>query len=81
MSQEGKTIFKATLQRIGDGYGVVFPPELIASLNAKEGDIISMEDRMQIVVVDSEDPNFDRAMRAADSCMRRYRNALRKLAE
>lgn len=81
MPKGDKIIFKATLQRVGDGLGVVFPPELLALLNAKEGHIISMEDRLGVVEVDSEDPELDRQMVVAQQGMSRYRNALRKLAE
>jgi putative addiction module antidote len=70
-----------TLTTIGNSTGVILPKELLTRLKIEKGDKIFLtetKDGFQVTVYDRA---FEKEMQAAESVMRRYRNALRELAK
>jgi len=66
---------------VGSSVGIVLPKELLTKLHIEKGDtlyVIETPDGVQLTPYDEE---FDRKVEAGKKIMRRYRDALRKLAE
>jgi putative addiction module antidote len=70
-----------TVRRIGNSLGVILPAEAAATLKVQVGDKLFLTDSPDGYRVTAYDPHFARQMKAASKGMRKYRNALRKLAQ
>ncbi len=66
---------------IGDGVGVVLPPELIDSLGVREGDTLEATCTPNGVLLSAGDAAFQRQMAVARRLMHENRGVLRRLAE
>ncbi|HWI55620.1 MAG TPA: AbrB/MazE/SpoVT family DNA-binding domain-containing protein [Bacillota bacterium] len=70
------------LRKIGNSVGLVLPKEVLARLNAGEGDTVCLtdapDDSLRLSPANKE---FTRQMAAAEDIIRRYRNTLRELAK
>ena len=72
---------KVKVTTVGNSAGVVLPKEVLAKLRVRKGDTLYLSETPDGIELSAYDPEFDREMAMARTVMRRYRNALRKLAE
>ena len=73
---------KTKLRKIGNSYGIILPKEILHSLQIKEGDTLYLtEAPEESVRITPERKGFDDMMTLAKKGMRKYRNALRELAQ
>jgi putative addiction module antidote len=72
---------KVKVTTVGNSAGVVLPKEVLAKMRVQKGDSLYLRETPDGVELSAYDPEFDREMATARTVMRRYRNALRKLAE
>jgi putative addiction module antidote len=71
---------KIKVTTVGNSAGVVLPKEVLAKLRVQKGDALYLRETQDGIELSPYDPEFDREMAMARAVMRRYRNALRKLA-
>ena len=72
---------KLKIRRQGNSLGVTLPKDLISELGYREGDelyVVRTPEGMQLTRFD---PDFEEALEIGREVMRRYPNALKKLAE
>lgn len=70
------------IRAIGNSLGVVLPKEVLSRLNVKDGDNLFVTEAPDgSVRLTPHDPAFDAQLRVAREGMKKYRNALRKLAQ
>jgi len=75
-------LLELKLRKIGNSVGLVLPKEALASLHAKEGDMVSVTEASDGALrLSLTTPEVSRQMEAAQSVMERYRNTLRELAK
>lgn len=72
---------KLKIRKIGNSYGVTLPKELIEALGVGEGDELYPVRTPNGVELTRYDPDFEQALEAGRRFMRRYPNAMKKLAE
>ena len=70
-----------TVRKVGNSLGVILPAEATTFLHVKEGDVLHLTESPDGYRITPYDPEFERAMVAAEDLMTRYRNALRELAK
>ncbi len=71
---------KLTVRRVGNSLGVTLPAQAAQTLHVKEGDQLFITEAPGGFRLTPYDPDFAKAMEAAEGFMRRYKNALRDLA-
>ncbi|MCH8924639.1 MAG: AbrB/MazE/SpoVT family DNA-binding domain-containing protein [Proteobacteria bacterium] len=69
------------IRKIGTSLGLVLPKELLAELGVGEGDMLYPVRTPDGVALTPYDPDFEQALEAGRKFMRRYPNAMKKLAE
>jgi putative addiction module antidote len=70
------------VRKIGNSIGFILPKDTAARLDLKEGDrLFLVEQPGGDVVLTRHDPDFEKAMEVARRGMKRYHNALAKLAK
>jgi len=69
------------LRAVGNSVGMILPKELLARLNASEGDTLHLIETPDGFRLQRTDPEFERQMTEARSVMRRRRAVLRELAK
>ena len=70
------------VRKVGNSLGVTLPAEAARALKVQEGDQIFLTEAPGgSFRITPYDPEFSDAMKAAESFMARYRNALRELAK
>ena len=69
------------IRKIGTSLGVVLPKELLAELGVGEGDKLYPVRTPDGVALTPYDADFEQAVEAGRKFMRRYPNAMKKLAE
>lgn len=69
------------IRKIGGSLGVVLPKELLGELGVSEGDLLYPVRTPEGVQLMPGDPDFEQALNSARDFMRRYPNAMKKLAE
>ena len=69
------------VRKVGNSLGVILPAGVAASLKVQEGDKLFLTDSPDGFRITPYDPEFVRQMDVASEGMRKYRNALRELAE
>lgn len=70
------------LRKIGNSVGAVLSKEILAAMNAKEGDVLYLTQTPDGGFrITTRDPEFARTMDIAKDLSRRYRNALSELAK
>ena len=72
---------KLKVRKIGGSYGVVLPKEILDQLGVGEGDLLYPNRTALGIELSRYDPDFEQALDAARDFMRRYPNAMRKLAD
>lgn len=66
---------------IGNSAGIILPKEILARLNVAKGDTICLSETPFGAHVTPYDEGFERKLEATERVMRKYRDALLKLAE
>lgn len=74
-------VTKLTIRRVGGSLSTIIPKELAERLRIAEGDELFAVETEGGMLLTPYDPDFERAMEAFEIGRRKYRNALRKLAE
>ncbi len=71
-----------TVRKIGNSTRVIFPKELLAKLNLKEGNRLDIiEQTANSLRLSTYHPDFSRAMELSRKGTKRYHNALAELAK
>lgn len=68
------------VRKIGHSLGTIWPKDVLARLNVKEGDRLSVIETTQGFMVTPYDPQFQKSMENTDKVIRRFRNAYKELA-
>ncbi len=66
---------------VGNSTGIVLPKEVLEHLHIEKGDTLYISETPDGVRLTPFDPEFARVVEAGRRVTRKYRNALRKLAE
>jgi putative addiction module antidote len=66
---------------IGNSTGIILPKEMLARLKIEKGDTISLSETPYGINLTPYDEQFMRKLESTEKIMRKYRDALRKLAE
>ena len=66
---------------IGNSAGIILPKETLARLNVEKGDSICLSETPFGAHLTPYDEQFARKLEASEKVMRKYRDALKKLAE
>jgi putative addiction module antidote len=66
---------------IGNSAGIILPKETLARLKVEKGDTICLSETPYGAHLTAYDDQFMRKLDASERVMRKYRDALRKLAE
>jgi putative addiction module antidote len=66
---------------IGNSAGIILPKEILARLKMEKGDTICLSESPFGAHLTPYDGEFSRKLEATQRVMRRYRDALKKLAE
>ncbi len=66
---------------IGNSAGIILPKEVLARLNVEKGDTICISETPYGTHLTPYDDQFMRKLEATERVMRKYRDALKKLAE
>ena len=74
----GRTV---KIRKHGNSLGVTFPKELVGEFGFSEGDELYVVHTPHGIQLSPYDPDFEQALESARSFMRRYPNAMKKLAE
>jgi putative addiction module antidote len=70
------------IKKIGNSTGVILPKDLLARLDFRQGDWLSViETADGSLRLKRSDPVFDKGMEIAEKAMDTYRNALEELAK
>ena len=77
----GRMYRKVTVRKMGGSVGITLPKEIAEKLRIAEGEQVYLVDTPDGVLVTSRGPEFEEAMAAYERGARKYRNALRELAE
>jgi len=72
---------KLKVRRIGNSLGAILPTEVLRRLRVGEGDELFVVEDDEGVRLTPYDPDFDEALEAFEEGRKRYRNALRRLAQ
>ena len=73
---------KTKIRKIGNSLGIVLPKEALQAMKVKEGATLYLTEAPECALrVTPEQPGFEEKAKAAQDLMRRYRNALRELAQ
>jgi len=68
------------VRRIGNSVGVILPKDVLSRLHVSSGDTVIATDTPDGVQLTPYDPDFKDAMAAFERTRKKYRNALRELA-
>ncbi len=71
----------AKIIAIGNSAGIILPKETLARLNVAKGDTLCLTETPYGAHLTAYDDQFMRKLEATERVMRKYRDALRKLAE
>jgi len=66
---------------IGNSAGIILPKETLARLNVEKGDSVCLSETPFGAHLTPYDEQFARKLEASQKVMRKYRDALKKLAE
>ncbi len=69
------------IRKWGGSYGVTLPTSLLDELGVAEGDLLYPVRTANGIELTRYDPDFEQAVNAAKDFMRRYPNAMKKLAK
>ncbi len=66
---------------VGSSVGIVLPKEILSKLHVEKGDSLYITETPDGVQLTPYDEEFERQIKIGEKVMRKYRDALRKLAE
>jgi len=69
------------VREVGNSLGLILPTEITQKLRVGAGDKLFVTETPDGIKLTPYDPDFAETMEVAEGVMRRYRNALRKLAK
>lgn len=72
---------RVTARKMGGSIGTTLPKEMVDRLRIEEGDELTVIETDRGLLITPYDPDFDEAMEAYERGARKYRNALRELAD
>lgn len=72
---------RAKVVAIGNSVGIILPKEVAASLKVQKGDTVCISETQFGAHVTPYDESFAKKLESTERVMRKYRDALRKLAE
>jgi putative addiction module antidote len=72
---------KLKLTKIGNSVGVILPKDVLARLNVVQGDELTLTEEPGGVRLSAYSPEVESQIERGVDVMRRYRHALKKLAE
>jgi antitoxin MazE len=72
---------KIKIRKLGNAQGITLSKELLQQLGAKVGDELFVVNTPEGLQISRFDPDFEQALEASRSFMRRFPNAMKKLAE
>ncbi len=72
---------KVKVTTVGSSTGIVLPKEALAKLRVQKGDMLYLTETPNGIQLSAYDPEFERQFEVAQKVMRKYRNALRRLAQ
>ena len=72
---------KAKITTVGNSAGIVLPKEALAKLRVNKGDVLYISETPTGIHLSAYDPEFAAQVEIAERVMRKYRNALRRLAK
>jgi putative addiction module antidote len=73
--------FTVKVTTVGNSTGIVLPKEILERLQVEKGDTLYLTESPGGIQLTPFDPEFEKTMESGRKVMRKYRNALRKLAE
>ncbi len=74
-------MLKVKVTQIGNSAGVVLPREALKKLDVSRGDELYLVETPEGLMLTPYDQAFEAQMEAAERVMKRYRNALHRLAK
>ena len=74
-------MLKVKVTQIGNSAGVVLPKEALKKLDVSRGDELYLVETPEGLMLTPYDQAFETQMEAAEKVMKRYRNALHRLAK
>ena len=74
-------MMRLKITTIGNSTGVILPKDAMAKLNVQKGDALLLTDTPDGFILTPYDEAFELQMKAAESVVSRYRDALRELAK
>jgi len=74
-------VTKTKIIAIGNSAGIILPKETLARLNVGKGDTLCLSETTTGANMTAYDEQFGLKLEASQRVMRKYRDALRKLAE
>lgn len=72
---------QVTARKMGGSIGATLPKEMVDRLHIEEGDELTAVETARGILLTPYDPDFEEQMEAYERGARRYRNALRELAD
>lgn len=72
---------QVTARKMGGSIGATLPKEMVDRLHIEEGDELTAVETPRGILLTPYDPDFEEQMEAYERGARRYRNALRELAD
>jgi putative addiction module antidote len=73
--------YKVKVTTVGNSTGIVLPRELLQKLKVRKGDVLYVTETPDGVQLTPYEEEFAHTMEVAESIMRRYRDALKQLAQ
>ncbi len=74
-------MLKVKVTPVGNSMGIILPKEALIKLRATKGDVIYLVDGPEGMTLTPYQQDFDSQMETAEKVMKKYRNALHKLAK
>ncbi len=74
-------MIKVKVTPIGNSMGILLPKEALAKLKTGKGETLYLVDSPEGLMITPYQQNFEQQMEAAEKVMKKYRNALHKLAK
>lgn len=72
---------ETTIRRIGNSAGLTIPKDVLERAHLAEGDEVQIIETEEGILISPYDPEFEEAMEVYREGARRYRNAMKELAE
>ena len=74
-------MLKVKITQVGNSMGILLPKEALNKMNTTKGDTLYLVEGPDGYTMTPYSQDFEEQIKAADKVMKRYRNALRKLAK